>query len=74
MPEHYTNSHFDEGSFPRVSKELVEKLEKCFPKFDFTPTHSLREIDFYSGQRKVVTFLRHMYEVQNENILSNNID
>lgn len=74
MPEQYTNSYFDENNFPRIPKELLERIEKCFPKFDFSPQHSLREIDFYSGQRKVVSFLRHMYEVQNENIISNNID
>lgn len=65
----YTNPQ-DEVQLPNVSKELVDSLDKIFPKMDFDTSYSLREMDFISGQRSVIRYLRTQYEIQNENILS----
>jgi len=57
------------NSFPTVTSSLLKELNVVFPKRDFTPKEGLRDIDFQSGQRSVVNFLKHQFEIQNENIL-----
>lgn len=57
------------NSFPTVTSSLLKELNEVFPKRDFTAKEGLRDIDFQSGQRSVVNFLKHQFEIQNENIL-----
>ena len=61
----------DTTDLPPISKALIDALEKAFPAKDFTPSTPLRELDFYYGQRAVVNLLKHVREVQNENLLTN---
>lgn len=60
-------------NWPAVPLSLLEELEKAYPKRDFGPTTTLRQLDFHYGQRSVVTFLRTIYEEQNKNILNTNL-
>ena len=55
--------------FPNVTKTLVKALERSFPKRDFDTSNTLRDIDYYSGQRSVVNFLKNQLEIQSENIM-----
>ena len=55
--------------FPNVTKTLVKALEQSFPKRDFDTSNTLRDIDYYSGQRSVVNFLKNQLEIQSENIM-----
>jgi len=57
------------NSFPTVTSSLLKELNVVFPKRDFPPKEGLRDIAFQSGQRSVVNFLKHQFEIQNENIL-----
>ncbi len=56
--------------FPTVSDALIKALEEVYPSQDFNPEKGVRELDFHYGQRSVVNFLRHTYQIQNENILT----
>lgn len=59
---------------PNIPKELLDKLEECFPAQDYGPTVSVDKIRYHSGQRSVITFLRHHYErQQSKNILDERI-
>jgi hypothetical protein len=58
------------NSFPTVPSSLLKELNVVFPKKDHTPNESLRDIDYHSGQRSVVKFLEHQFNIQNENILT----
>lgn len=55
---------------PPISATLIKCLEEVYPPQDFTPSKGIRELDFYYGQRSVVNFLKHSYQIQNENILT----
>ena len=59
-----------QSPFPNVTKRLVKSLEEAFPKKDFTPETTLRDLDYHYGQRSVVNFLRLKLEEQSENILT----
>jgi hypothetical protein len=56
-----------------VPLSVLEAVEKAYPKRDFGPTVSLRQLDYHYGQRSVVTLLRQVYEEQNKNILNTNL-
>lgn len=56
--------------FPHVSDALIAALEEAFPPKDAKPTDTYAELQFHGGIRKVVKFLRHQNEIQNENILN----
>ncbi len=58
------------NSFPTVTSSMMKELNRVFPKRDYSPKDSLREIDYQSGQRSVVLYLQHQFEIQNENILT----
>ena len=58
-------------SFPGIPLSVLEALEEAYPKKDFGPTASLRQLDHHYGQRSVIVFLRQLYEEQNRNILNN---
>tara|TARA_R100001244_G_scaffold427_8_gene952 strand:+ start:462 stop:647 length:186 start_codon:yes stop_codon:yes gene_type:complete len=51
---------------PSVPEDIVKFLRDRFPPRDFTTSETLREIDFYSGQREVVLFLERLLEDQVE--------
>jgi hypothetical protein len=57
-----------ENFFP-LTPELLKALEERFPMRDFDNTATLRELDYHSGQRSVVNFLRDRLEEQIENSL-----
>ena len=57
-------------SFPSITLSVLEALEGAYPKKDFGPTVSLRQLDHHYGQRSVIVFLRQLYEEQNRNILT----
>ena len=46
-----------ENIFPLIPRELLTALEDTFPKQDFGPGESLRELDYNYGQRSVIRFL-----------------
>lgn len=58
------------NSFPTVTSSMLKELNEVFPKKDFTTKDDLRDIDYHSGQRSVVNYLQHQFEIQNENILT----
>lgn len=60
-----------ENVFPFVSREVLAALEETFPKQDFGPGESLRELDYHYGQRAVIRFLKTKVEDQTENSLTN---
>lgn len=59
----------DNQRFPVVPKELLEELEKRFP--DRMPDHPMPHPDYLlrQGHSQVVRFLRHQFNLQNQNIL-----
>ena len=61
----------DNLKFPLVPKELLEELEKRFP--DRLPDNALSFEGYIEkhGEVKVVRFLRHQFNLQNQNILEN---
>lgn len=61
----------DNNKFPVVSKELLEELEKRFP--DRLPENhtTLDQYILRQGRVEVVRFLRHQFNLQNQNILEN---
>jgi len=59
-----------ENIFPFIPKELLQALEERFPKQDFGPGESLRELDYHYGQRSVIRFLLTKTEEQVENSLT----
>jgi hypothetical protein len=59
-----------ENIFPLVPRELLTALEETFPKQDFGPGESLRELDYHFGQRSVIRFLSNKLDEQAENSLT----
>lgn len=61
----------DNNKFPVVSKELLEELEKRFP--DRLPDNPTTQDQYLlrQGRVEVVRFLRHQFNLQNQNILEN---
>ena len=52
---------------PSIPADLLKFLDERVPSKDFSPSVSLREIDFYSGQREIVNFLSRLHEEQVSN-------
>ena len=52
---------------PNIPDDLLKFLAARVPSKDFSPSDSLREIDFYSGKREIVNFLKTLHEDQLEN-------
>lgn len=61
----------DNLKFPPVPKELIEMLELRFPDRAPDVDDDLNVIRFKSGQVSVIRFLRHQFNLQNQNILEN---
>lgn len=59
-----------ENLFPPINKELLEALDAQFPMRDFNPDTSIRDIDYHSGARSVIRFLKFKLEEQRENSLT----
>nr|AKH47894.1 hypothetical protein [uncultured marine virus] len=52
---------------PNIPDDLIKFLDDRVPSKDFSPSDSLREIDFYMGKRELVNFLKTLHEDQLEN-------
>jgi hypothetical protein len=59
----------DNLKFPKISKELLEVLEKRFPDRSPDLQDPVDAIRFQSGQVSVVRLIRHHFDLQNQNIL-----
>lgn len=57
---------------PVIPQDLLEELDKRFPERCPEPSWSEREIWMRTGERRVVRFLKHVFEQQNSNILGDN--
>ena len=59
----------DNSKFPLVTKELLDELEKRFP--DRLPENPTTHDQYLmrQGRVEVVRFLRHQFNLQNQNIL-----
>ena len=55
--------------FPKVPKELLEELEKCFPDICPEVDLSIEAIRVKQGQVSVIRFLRAIFNKQTQNIL-----
>tara|TARA_A100001015_G_scaffold267641_1_gene317835 strand:- start:89 stop:295 length:207 start_codon:yes stop_codon:yes gene_type:complete len=64
MDDHYMKA------FPAVPKDLLDRLEEQFPSIDFSETDNITKLNFHYGQRSVINFLKHQYDLQNDNILN----
>lgn len=53
-----------------ISRELIEELEGRFPVRRPVPGQSIEAIYEYSGKLALIEFLKHCYNLQNENILN----
>ena len=49
---------------PNIPDDLIKFLDERVPSKDFSPSDSLREIDFYMGKRELVNFLKTLHEDQ----------
>lgn len=54
---------------PQIPTELIKFLDERVPSKDFSPSDSLREIDFYGGKRELVNFLKRLHDDQLANHL-----
>ena len=54
---------------PPISTDLIKFLDERVPSKDFSPSDSLREIDFYGGKRDLVNFLKRLHDDQLANHL-----
>lgn len=54
---------------PVIPQDLLEALDKQFPDRCPEPSWSEREIWMRVGERRVVRFLKRIFEQQNENVL-----
>jgi len=55
---------------PPLSKALLDALEASFPAQDFPATDKVSQLNFHYGQRSVVNFIKHHYQLQTENIIN----
>jgi hypothetical protein len=62
-----TDKHIE---IPPITKALIDALESSFPSQDFPATDSVPMLNFHYGQRYVVNFLKHHYQIQTENLLN----
>lgn len=56
----------EQGTFPRVTKQLVEKLSELFPDRCPRLDDPDRNVWYKSGQASVVRFLESVYKDQQE--------
>ena len=54
---------------PSIPDDLIKFLDDRVPSKDFSPSDSLREIDFYGGKRDLVNFLKRLHDDQLANHL-----
>lgn len=59
----------DNSKFPNIPKELLEALEKRFQDKAPDLQDTIDAVRYQSGQVSVVRFLRHQFNLQNQNIL-----
>lgn len=59
----------DHFKFPNIPKELLEALEKRFQDKAPDLQDTIDAVRYQSGQVSVVRFLRHQFNLQNQNIL-----
>lgn len=59
----------DNLKFPNIPKELLEALEKRFQDKAPDLQDTIDAVRYQSGQVSVVRFLRHQFNLQNQNIL-----
>ena len=59
----------DNFKFPNIPKELLEALEKRFQDKAPDLQDTIDAVRYQSGQVSVVRFLRHQFNLQNQNIL-----
>ena len=60
----------DDIQFPRIPEDLLRELNQRFPECCADLEWSEKQVWFMSGQRAIVRFLNHIFQVQNENPLS----
>ena len=58
-----TDKHIE---IPPINKALLDALNSSFPAQDFPATDSVPMLNFHYGQRSVVNFLKHHYQIQTE--------
>jgi len=49
---------------PPIPTDLIKFLDERVPSKDFSPSDSLREIDFHGGKRELVNFLKRLHDDQ----------
>jgi len=54
---------------PVISEDLLKALDKQFPERCPEPSWSDREVWMRVGERRVVRFLKRVFDQQNENVL-----
>ncbi len=59
-----------ENHFPPINDEFLKALEDQFPMRDFGPDTPLRDIDYHSGARSVIRFLKFKRDEQRDNSLT----
>jgi len=62
-----TDKHIE---IPPINKALIDALSASFPAQDFPATDSVPMLNFHYGQRSVVNFLKHHYQIQTENLIN----
>jgi len=62
-----TDKHIE---IPPITKGLLDALNSAFPAQDFPATDSVPMLNFHYGQRSVVNFLKHHYQIQTENLIN----
>ena len=60
----------NQAEMPPINKALLDALESSFPAQDFPATDSVPQLNFHYGQRSVVNFIKHHYQLQTENIIN----
>jgi uncharacterized damage-inducible protein DinB len=60
----------DELQFPPIPEALLRELNRRFPEHCADLEWSEKQVWFMSGQRAIVRFLNHIYQIQSENPLS----
>ena len=70
IPTTVTMETDNQVEIPAINKALLDALESSFPAVDFPATDSVPMLNFHYGQRSVVNFLKHHYQIQTENIIN----
>lgn len=59
----------ENSKFPAIPKAVLDEISKRFPDTMPDSSESLDQIRFQQGQVSVVRFLKHQFNLQNQNIL-----